>query len=257
MVSSHCLPSYQITFSFILLTTLPLCDNFFYLSSSLSKIRGFSFVLTEPSHFSSPDFLRWAYGWPHLCLPSFPLYCKTSWLTSVKGWRKKRNFKNIKFLYLKWNLAAGEKRNVFNILTEERDYMSHPQTGKICKLMNETLSLSLLQKSYTKTPSPAWDTNLDWALCSEDRGFLPKRWDWGDTICYRGEYTVCFLSQNTFLTFLFFPFHLKWSFNLCHSSTLDCTSLILFDAGERGSSDGMWHSLYLEYYLSLQEYGEI
>lgn len=69
---------------------------------------------------------------------------------------------------------------------------------------------------------------------------------------------MCFLSQNNFLTFFPPPpFILNESFNVCHSSTLDCTSLILFDAGERGSSDGMWHALHLEYYLSLQECGEI
>lgn len=83
----------------------------------------------------------------HICAClHFLCNCTTSWLTSVKGWRKKRNLKNIQFLYLRWNLAAGEKRNVFNILTEERDYTSHPQTGKICKLMNETLSEKLHQK---------------------------------------------------------------------------------------------------------------
>lgn len=182
--------------------------------------------------------------------------CKTSWLTSVQGWRKKGNLQNAKFLYLKWNLFAGGKRDVFNILTKERDYMSHPQTGEICKLMNETLSLSLLQKCYTRNSSPAWDTILDWTLYS-DRGFLPKGWNWGDTIYYRGEYSV-FSSSEHFPYFLIFSLFI-WneSFHLCHSSTLDCTSLILFDAGERGSSDGMWHALYLEYYLSLGACGEI
>lgn len=32
---------------------------------------------------------------------------------------------------------------------------------------------------------------------------------------------------------------LKQIINLCNLSTLDCTSLILFDAAEKGRSDGM------------------
>lgn len=40
--------------------------------------------------------------------------CRTTWLLSVKRWRKKRNLKDIEFLYLSSNLATGERRDVFD-----------------------------------------------------------------------------------------------------------------------------------------------
>lgn len=161
----------------------------------------------------------------------------------------KFNLKNIK-----WNLAAGEKRDVFNILTKERNYTSHPQTGKICELMKETLSLSLLHKSCTRNPSPAWDTNLDWMLCSEDRGFLHKKLRLGrHSLLQRRIHSVFSFSEHFSYFLICFPLDLKW---IIQSVSLIHIRLHQFDfVWCRG--EGKWHALYLEHYLSLQECGEI
>lgn len=194
--------------------------------------------------------------------------CRTSWLISGKGWKKKRNIKDIKFFYLSWNLAAGERRDVFEMSwPRKRTTWLILRQGKLCKLMNESTALSLLQKSSRQNPRPCLRNQRGQEEASVDLVLIghkvsSEKIEAGEIQFITEENIQRVLAALFFLRALSFflilvPLIWNESFNLCHLSTLDCTSLILFDAAERGRSDGMWHALYLEYYLSLQECGEM
>lgn len=150
--------------------------------------------------------------------------CRASWLISGKGWKKKRNIKDIKFFYLSWNLAAGERRDVFELsCPRKRTTWLILRQEKLCKLMNESTALSLLQKNSQQNPQPSLRNQPGQEKASVDLVLIGQKvssekieayYRVINRVYYRGEHTACscstFLSQSTFFLSYFGSLDLKW-----------------------------------------------
>ena len=161
---------------------------------------------------------------------------------------------------------CNKRRCVFEMSWPRKESRCHIlRQRKICKLMNNIISLCG-RKVPTRTPSPAWETSpekrrLLSTPCSEDRRFLQKKMRLGRYNLLQRRTQSVFWQYFSFWAFFFLSFvslDLKWiiqSVSHVHVRLHQFDFCLMQRRGER--IDGMWHALYLEYYLSVKECGEM